>query len=105
MLTIGPDEEVHREISVDFPTVAPLAASSPPDHSTFAEWLSGAIRSDRDAAGLVVVLRNNDDGPKLLVDSIELLDSRLERVHEWDSRWVLGGNDIAGKATLLAPGL
>jgi hypothetical protein len=107
LLVIKPSDEIQREMTVTFPTVAPVAglASSRQDHSDFTEWLSKRISSQEEGlAGLVLVLQNLDDGPKLRVDSIDLLDSRLEDVDRWPLPWLLGGNDIAGRAALLRPG-
>ncbi|WP_131812396.1 hypothetical protein [Mycolicibacterium fortuitum] len=109
LLAIKPGVEIRREMVVKFPAAAPSAdgSASAQQHSDFAEWLSGEfIHSDSEApAALSLVLRNIDDGPKLRIDTVELLDSHLKPVLDaWEPPWFLGGNDIAGKAVGLAPG-
>lgn len=107
LISVRPGHAVEQELSVPFSAAAPVEGlvSSRPIHSDFAAWLSKYVAdTEGAAAGLVLILRNFDDGPKLQADRVELLDNQLKPVPQWPQPWFLADADIVGKSARLRPG-
>lgn len=107
LITVRPGDTIEHEMSVAFSAAAPVEGlvSSRSVHADFAEWLSKYVAdTEGEAAGLVLVLRNLDDGPKLQADKVQLLDNQLHPVLDWPQPWFLADADIVGKSARLRPG-